>query len=71
MSDYRLDDWETGVQSPAEANDFPLAYYVQTSSEAYPASYPMGTGVPFLGGKVRLGCDADHSPPSSAKIKNE
>jgi hypothetical protein len=26
----------------------------------------MGTG-----GKVRPGCDADHSPPSSVEVKNE
>jgi hypothetical protein len=31
----------------------------------------MGTGGPFPGGKVRPGRDADHSPPSSAEIKNE
>jgi hypothetical protein len=31
----------------------------------------MGTGGPFPGGKVWLGHDADHSPPSSAKVKNE
>jgi hypothetical protein len=31
----------------------------------------MGTGGPFPGGKVRPGRDADHSPPSSAEVKNE
>jgi hypothetical protein len=31
----------------------------------------MGTGGPFPGGKVRLGRDADHSPPSSAEVKNK
>jgi len=31
----------------------------------------MGTGGPFLGGKVRTVCDADHSPPSSAEVVNE
>jgi hypothetical protein len=31
----------------------------------------MGTGGPFLGGKARPGRDADHSPPSTAKVKNE
>jgi hypothetical protein len=44
---------------------------VQTSSGAHPASYPMGTGGPFPGGKARQGRDADHSPPSSAEVKNE
>jgi hypothetical protein len=31
----------------------------------------MGTGDPFSGGKARPGRDADHSPPSSAEVKNE
>jgi hypothetical protein len=31
----------------------------------------MGTGGSFHGGKVRPGRDADHSPPSSAEVKNE
>jgi hypothetical protein len=40
-------------------------------SGAHPASCPMGTGGPFPGAKALLGCDADHSPPSSAKVENE
>jgi hypothetical protein len=31
----------------------------------------MGTGGPFPGDKARPGRDADHSPPSSAEVKNE
>jgi hypothetical protein len=31
----------------------------------------MDTGDPFPGGKARPGGDADHSPPSSAEVKNE
>jgi hypothetical protein len=31
----------------------------------------MGTGGPSPGGKTRPGRDADHSPPSSAEVKNE
>jgi hypothetical protein len=31
----------------------------------------VGTRGPFSGAKVRPGHDADHSPPSSAKVKNE
>jgi hypothetical protein len=31
----------------------------------------VGTGCPFPGGKARPGCDADHSPPSSAEVKYE
>jgi hypothetical protein len=43
----------------------------QTGSGGHPASYPMGTGGSFPEGKARPGRDADHSPPSSAKVKNE
>jgi hypothetical protein len=35
---------------------------VQSSSEAHPASYPMGTGGPFPGGKAQPWRDADNSP---------
>jgi hypothetical protein len=35
----------------------------------HPASYPMGTGTLSLGVK-RPGCEADHSLPSSAEVKN-
>jgi hypothetical protein len=31
----------------------------------------MGTGGSFPGSKARPGRDADHSPPSSAEVKNE
>jgi hypothetical protein len=44
---------------------------VQTGSGAHPASYPMGTGGSFPGVKARPGRDADHSPRSSAEVKNE
>jgi hypothetical protein len=41
-------------------------------SGAHPASCPMSTGGgPFPGGKLRPGREADHSPPSSAEVKNE
>jgi hypothetical protein len=51
-----------------------IQYYrkcVHVDSGAYPASYPMGTGGPLPGGKVRPGRDAYHSPTSSAEVKNE
>jgi hypothetical protein len=44
-------------------------HHIQTSSGAHPAFYPMGAGDDFLGGKVYR-CEADHLPPSSAKVKN-
>jgi hypothetical protein len=46
---------------------FPLA----SVSEVHPASYPMGTVGRFPRGKVRRWRDAQHSPPSSAEVKNE
>jgi hypothetical protein len=70
VSDYGLDDREIEVRSPTGA-DFSSSSCVQTGSGAHPASYPMGTGGPFPGGKARPGRDADHSPPSSAEVKNE
>jgi hypothetical protein len=63
--------WTTEVRSPTEAKDFSFNLCVQTGSEAHPASYPMGTGGPFPGTKARPGREADHSPPSSAEVKNE
>jgi hypothetical protein len=61
----------TGVQSPAKEKDFSFSLCSQTSSETHPASYRMDTGGPFPGGKAQPGRDADHSPPSSAEVKNE
>jgi hypothetical protein len=51
--------------------DFSSSLCVQTDAAAQPASCTMGTGGPFPGGKARSGRDADHSPPSSAKVENE
>jgi hypothetical protein len=39
----------TGVRFPAEAKDFSSRLCVQTSSEAHPASYLLGTGGFFQG----------------------
>jgi hypothetical protein len=57
--------------SPAGAEDFSSIPCVQTGSGSHPASYPLGTGGPFPGGKARPGRDADHLPPSSAEVKYE
>jgi hypothetical protein len=64
-------DWGTGVLSPAEAKGFSFSLCVQTSSEAHSDFYPKGTGDHFSEGKAQPGCDADHSPQSNAKVKNE
>jgi hypothetical protein len=66
VSGYVLDDRAIGGRSPAEAVDFYSCSYVQTGSGARPALYPMVTG-----GKVRPERDADHTPASSAEVKNE
>jgi hypothetical protein len=47
-----------------QGQDFSLLYIVQTGSGAHPASYIMGTVGCFPGGK------SDHSPPTSAEVKN-
>jgi hypothetical protein len=71
VSDYGLADRAIEVRSPTAAEDFSFRPCVQTASGAHPASYPLGTGGSFPGGKARPGRDADHSPPSSAEVKNE
>jgi hypothetical protein len=71
VSDYGLDDRAIGVRSRVGAEDFSSSLYVQTGSGAHPASYTIGTGGPFPGGKARPGRDADHSPQSSAEVVNE
>jgi hypothetical protein len=48
VSDYRLDNRGSIL---AEANDFSFFLCAQTSSEAHPASYEMGTESPFPGGR--------------------
>jgi hypothetical protein len=64
-------DWTIGFRSPTEAEDFSSRLCVQTGSGVHPASCPMGTRGPFPGSKARPERDADHSPPSSAEVKNE
>jgi hypothetical protein len=65
---YRVDDRGSRVRFPAGARNFSLHYCVQNGSGAHPASYPMGTRGSFPGVK-RPGQEADHSPPSSAEVK--
>jgi hypothetical protein len=65
---YGLDDRGSGVRFPAGAGNFSLSHRVQNGSGAHPASYPMGTRGSFPRVK-QPGREADHSPPSSAKVK--
>jgi hypothetical protein len=60
----------TGVRFPAGATDFSVLHSVQTGSGANPASDLMGTGGLFPLGLKRSGRAADHSPQSSAEVKN-
>jgi hypothetical protein len=53
---YGLDDRDSRVRFPAGGGNFSLYHGVQNASGAHPASFSMG--------------EADHSPPSSAEVKN-
>jgi hypothetical protein len=55
-----------GVRVPARAGNFSLHHSFQTGSGAHPTSYPMA----FSLGVKRQEREADHSPPSSAEVKN-
>jgi hypothetical protein len=66
--DYGLDDRGSGVRFPAGAGNFSL-HRVRNGSGAHPASYPIGTRGVFPRDKA-AGREADHSPPSSAEVKN-
>jgi hypothetical protein len=64
---YGLD----GPNSIAGYARFSLFHNLQTGSGAHPASYPMGCGGGlFSPGLKRSRREADHSPPSMAKVKN-
>jgi hypothetical protein len=65
---YGLDDWGSRVRFQVGAGNFSLHHRVQNGSGAHPASYPVGNRGSFPGVK-RPGLEADHSPPSSAEVK--
>jgi len=56
---------------PGRSNNgfFSLHHHIQTSSGAYPASYPVSTGGSYPRVKVARVL-IDHPPPYSAKVKN-
>jgi hypothetical protein len=66
---YGLDNRGSRVRFPAGAGNFSLHHRIQNGSGAYPASYQWVPGALSLGIK-RPGREADHSPPSSAEVKN-
>jgi hypothetical protein len=62
--------------TPLELVCFLFEYFssslcVQTGYGAHPASCTVGTGGPFHGDNARPRREADHTPPSSAQVKNE
>jgi hypothetical protein len=63
-TDYGLDVRGSGARFPAGAGNFYLLHTVWDGFGAHAASYPMGTRGSFPCSK------ADHSPPSSAEVKN-
>jgi hypothetical protein len=64
---YGLEDQGVGVRVLV-GEDFSILHTVQTSSEAHPAFYPMGTGALSTGVK-RPWREADNSPPTRAEVK--
>jgi hypothetical protein len=62
VSDYILDDRRPGFDPWQRQRNFPLA------SVSRPA---LGQTDSFPRGKARTGCDAHHSPQSSAEVRNE
>jgi hypothetical protein len=66
---YGLDDRGVGVRVPVGPRIF-TSRYSPDRSEAHPAFYPMDCGC-SLPEVVKLpGHEADHSPPTSAEVKN-
>jgi hypothetical protein len=63
---HRLDNKKVEVQVLLESRIFSSPCYLDQFWG--PASYPMGTGGSSTG-KKRLEREADHSPPTSAKVK--
>jgi hypothetical protein len=65
---YGMDDQGSGVRFLAGAGNFSLHHHVQDGSGAHPASSPSVPGALSLGVKWPR-CEADHSSPSSDKVK--
>jgi len=61
--------WTTGVRFLLGAGTLFLRHRVQTGSGAHSSSCAVSIGV-FPPGVMRSGREVDHSPPSSAEVKN-
>jgi hypothetical protein len=68
LTAYGLGNW---CLIPNRCRGFFLYPLCLAGCGAHPASYAMGAGSCFLWYKVQVWHDADHSLPSSAKIKKE
>jgi hypothetical protein len=66
VSDYRLVD--RGA-IPGKVKGFFSSFCVQSSSEVYPASYPMGNGGPYPEVNSNRGVTLTTHPPSSAESR--
>jgi hypothetical protein len=55
--------WTARIRFPVGAKDISLLHSVQTGPGIHPDSNPRGLKWP--------GCEADHSPPSIAEVKND
>jgi hypothetical protein len=62
-----MDDW--GSIPDMDRDFFSLRHGIHTGPGVHPASYPLGTKGCSPGIR-RTECEADHSPPSSAEVKN-
>jgi hypothetical protein len=65
---YGLDDRGSRFRFSAGAGNFSLHRGIRNGSGTHPASYPVGNKGSFPGVK-RPWFEADHSPPSSAEVK--
>jgi hypothetical protein len=71
LREYGNEGWTIGFLGfdPGRgAGYFSLHHHVQNGSGAHLVSYPLGTRGSFPG-VTRQGREADHSPPSSAEVK--
>jgi hypothetical protein len=63
-------EWKTGVRFLVEERYFPHLHSVQIGSGTRSISYAVCNGALFPEENLP-GCEADHSPPYSAEIKND
>jgi hypothetical protein len=66
---YGLDDRGSRVRFAAAPENFSLHHRFQNGPGTHPTSYPISASDPFPGGVKRPGRESDHSPPSSAEVK--